>query len=144
MAQFVSTQTQTVAYGQNVLFNATPVCSKNCNIIHREGSGLVSLRGSNSCCNPARYHVVFNGNIAVTTGGTVGPISVAIAIDGEPLYSATATVTPAAVGDFFNVSCDAIVSVPCNCCQTIAVENVSDPAVGIDVANAGITIDRVC
>lgn len=143
MAEFTSAVTQTVAAGQNVLFTETPVCG-NCNIMHRQGSGVVSLRGSNNCCNPARYKVTFIGNIAVAEGGTVGPISVAIALSGEPLYSATATVTPAAIGDFFNVSAAAVISVPCNCCVTVAVENVSDPATPIDVSNANIIIERVC
>lgn len=143
MAEFVTSATATVAAGQNVLFTETSVCG-NCNIMHRTGSGIVSLRGSNSCCNTARYKVSFDGNIAVATGGTVGPISVAIALNGEPLYSATATVVPAAVGDFFSVSAQAIVSVPCNCCLTVAVENVSDPATPIDIANASLIVERVC
>ena len=48
----------------------------------------------------ARYKVVFGSNIAIPTGGAVGPISVAIAVEGEALGSATAIVTPAAVGEF--------------------------------------------
>lgn len=143
MAEFVTSATATVAAGQNVLFTETPVCG-NCNIMHRTGSGIVSLRGSNSCCNTARYKVSFDGNIAVATGGTVGPISVAIALNGEPLYSATATVVPAAIGDFFSASAQAVVSVPCNCCLTVAVENVSDPATPIDVSNASLIVERVC
>lgn len=143
MAEYVTSATQTVLAGQNVLFTETPVCG-NCNIMHRDGSGIVTLRGSNSCCNSARYKVTFGGNITVAEGGTVGPISVAIAISGEPLYSATATVVPAAIGDFFNVFVQAVVTVPCNCCLTVAVENVSDPATSIDVANASLVVERIC
>lgn len=144
MPEYVTSATQTVAAGQNVLFTETAVKSCNCNVMHREGSGIVTLRGSNSCCNTARYKVSFVGNIAVATGGTVGPISIAIALSGEPLYSATATVVPAAIGDFFNVSAQTIISVPCNCCLTAAVENVSDPATPIDVANASLIVERIC
>lgn len=143
MAEFVTSATQTVAAGQNVLFTETTVCG-NCNIMHRTGSGVVTLRGSNNCCNTARYKVTFGGNIAVATGGTAGPISVSIALNGEPLYSSTATVTPAAIGDFFNVFTAAIISVPCNCCLTVAVENSSDPETPIDVANANLIVERVC
>lgn len=143
MAEYTSSATQVVSSRQNVLFTETAVKSCNCNIMHREGSGIISLRGSNNCCNNARYKVTFGGNIAVATGGTVGPISVTIAISGEPLYSATATVTPAAIGDFFNVFAEALISIPCNCCQTIAVENVSNPATAIDVSNANIIVERV-
>lgn len=143
MAEYVSSAVQTVAAGQNVLFTETTVCG-NCNIMHRTGSGVVTLRGSNSCCNIAKYKVSFAANIAVADGGTAGPISVAIALNGEPLYSGTSTVTPAAIGDFFAVAPQTIVSVPCNCCVTIAVENVSDPATPIDVANASLIVERVC
>lgn len=143
MAEYTSTATQTVTIGQNVLFTERTSGNKNCNIMHREGSGIVTLRGSNSCCNPARYKVSFGGNIAVATGGTVGPISVAIALAGEPLYASTATVTPAAIGDFFNVYASAVITVPCNCCLTIAVENAS-AGTAIDVANANLVVERIC
>ena len=57
------------------------------------------------------------------------------------------TVTPAAVGDFFNVSRTTFIDVPCGCCVTIAVENVSLTAAGvaipIDVQNANLVIERV-
>jgi hypothetical protein len=39
--------TQTVAANQDVLFTATPI-DGNCSILHRDGSGLVSLRGITS------------------------------------------------------------------------------------------------
>lgn len=143
MAEFVTSATQTVAAAQNVLFTATAVCG-NCCIMHRTGSGVVTLRGSNNRCNTARYKVTFGGNIAVATGGTAGPVSVAIALNSEPLYSSTATVTPAAIGDFFNVFATAIISVPYDCCLTVAVENVSAPATPIDVSNANLVVERIC
>ena len=91
--------------------------------------------------------MTFGGNIAIAAGGTVAPISVAIAIDGEPLPSTTMTVTPAAVGDFFNVSRTVFIDVPCGCCVTIAVENTITTAAGvaipIDVIAASMTIERV-
>lgn len=142
MATFTTTATQTVANGQNVLFTEPISCSKNCSVVHRNGSGIYTLRGSNNC-NQAQYNVEFTGNIAIATGGTVEPISVAIALSGEPLYGATATVTPAAIGDFFNVTAQTTITVPCGCCENIAVENVS-ATTAIDVANATIRITRVC
>jgi hypothetical protein len=86
--------------------------------------------------------VSFNGNIAIATGGTVEPISIALTINGEELTNALATVTPAAIGDFFNVSVTTFVEIPCSCCVTVSVENVSDTT-AIDVANANIIFDRV-
>ena len=137
---------QTVQYGGNVLFTDAPVRCNRGYVVHRDGAGIITLRGVNCQCR-ARYKVTFGGNIAIAAGGTVAPISVTISIDGEPLPSTTMTVTPAAVGDFFNVSRTVFIDVPCGCCVTIAVENTSTTAAGaaipIDVSNANIVVERV-
>ena len=86
--------------------------------------------------------MTFNGNIAIAEGGTVEPISIALTINGEELGNALATVTPAAIGDFFNVSVTTFIEIPCGCCVTVSVENVSDTT-AIDVTNANIIFDRV-
>ena len=88
------------------------------------------------------YRVTFNGNIAIATGGTVEPISVSLTINGESLGNATATVTPAAIGNLFNVSVTTFIDIPCGCCVTVSVKNVSDTT-AIDVTNANIIFDRV-
>lgn len=139
MAEFVANTIQTVAAGQNVLFTDTPVCG-NCNILHREGSGIVTLRAPQN--RSARFLVGFSGNIAIAEDGTVEAISIAIAVDGEPLQSTNMIVTPAAVGDYFNVSSQVYISVPCGCCVTVAVENTSTQA--IDVQNSNLTVVRTC
>lgn len=135
---------QTVQYGGNVLFTDTAVGCNRGYVVHRQGAGIVTLRGIG--CQRARFKVTFGGNIAAE-GGTVAPISVAFAINGEPLPSTTMTVTPAAVGDFFNVSRTTFIDVPCGCCVTIAVENISSTdagvAIPVEVANANIVIERV-
>lgn len=141
MAQYTANAIQTVAIGQNILFTDEPVCG-NCLILHREDSGIVTLRSDRKSCF-TRFLVEFSGNIAVATGGTVGAISVAIAINGEPVQSTNRIVTPAAIGDYFNVSSQTYVDVPCGCCLTIAVENTS-AATAIDVQNANLTVSRVC
>lgn len=140
MAEFTNVALQTVADGQNVLFTETPVRCCRGNIQHREGSGVFRLRSPQQ--GVARYRVTFGGNIAVPTGETVGPISLALSVDGEPLASATATVTPAAVGEFNNVFTAVFVEAACGCCATVAVENVS--GIPIEVTNANIIIERVC
>ena len=95
---------QAVPAGQNVLFTDAPVKCGRGYVVHREGAGLVTLRGICNGCSPiARYRVLFVGNISVPTGGTAGAISVALALGGEALPTTTATATPAAVGDAFNV-----------------------------------------
>lgn len=137
MAEFTGNALQLVAVGQNVVFNETPVCSTKC-ITHREGSGIVRLRGLTNQCR-ARYLVSFSGNIEIPTGGTVGAISLAISVDGEPLQSTQMIVTPAAVLNFFNVSAQVYVDVPCGCCATVAVENTSTQAINVQNANLIVT-----
>lgn len=140
MAEYTAAALQTVAAGQNVQFTETPICGGNC-IVHREGSGIVTLRGiTNGQCK-ARYKVSFGANIAIPTGGTAGEISLAIAIEGEPLASATMIVTPAAVEDLWNVFAAVFVDVPHGCCVTAAVENTTDQA--ISVQNANLIVERV-
>lgn len=130
---------QNVATNQNVLFTETPVRGKPC-ISHREGSGLVSLSGNTQQCR-ALYYVTFSGNITVPDGGTAGPISISIALDGEALPSSQAIVTPAATGDFFNVFCPAYIAVPRGRSAIVSVENTSTQE--IVVANANIVVTRV-
>ena len=81
MAEFTNVAAQTVAANGNVAFSNTAVKGSNC-IQHREGSGIITLRGLTNQCK-ARFFVDFSGNIAIPTGGTVGAISLAIAISGS-------------------------------------------------------------
>lgn len=129
---------QTVQLGQNVFFTDTVTCG-NISISHRENSGLVTLRGvTNSQCR-ARFKVTFGGNVAIPTGGTVGPISLAIAIEGEAVPATTMIVTPAAVEQFFNVSASTFIDVPKGCCMTVSVKNTSTEAIEIQNANLIVT-----
>ena len=149
MAEFVQTQSpQNVAFGQNLLL-ADSIRCPNGYVIHRNGSGILTLRGITPNCF-ARYEVTFNGNIAVPEGGTAAAIAVALAIDGEPLQSSRAIVTPAAVEQYFNVTSTAIITVPKGCCYTVALENVN-AGVGaeivdeqtISVADGNLTVTRI-
>lgn len=140
-AEYSMTALQTVAVDENILFsNGSRACRKGF-IQHRDDSGIFFLKGATNGCR-AVYRVTFNGNIAIATGGTVEPISIALTINGEELGNALATVTPAAIGDFFNVSVTTFIEIPCGCCVTVSVENVSDTT-DIDVQNANIIFDRV-
>ena len=139
MAEFTASNIQTVAAGQNVPLTETAVSSKPC-IVHREGSGLVTLRGLTNQ-NRARFKVAFGGNIAIPTGGTVEAITAALSINGEALASATATVTPAAVENYFNIYVSAIVEVPRGCCLTVGMRNTSTQAVNF--ANSNLTVERM-
>ena len=130
---------QTVKQNENVLFTDT-VVKGNCSIVHREGSGLITLRGITNQCR-ARYRVSFGGNIAIPTGGTVEPISMAIAINGEPVASTTMISTPGEINSYNNVFSAIFLDVPKGCCYQISVENTSSQS--ILVQNANIIVERV-
>ena len=138
MAEYLAVSAQEVAVNENVIFTNTAVQGNNC-IKHREGSGIVTLRGITNQCR-ARYFVDFSANIAVPTGGTAGAISLAIAISGEPVLSSQMISAPAAVGQYNNVSSGIYVDVPAGCCANIAVKNTS--AQSINVANANLVVTR--
>lgn len=130
---------QTVATGQNVQFTDTVTCG-SCSIAHRDGSGLITIRGNTNQCR-ARYKITFGGNIAVPTGGTVEAISLAIAVDGEAVGPTTMIATPAAVENFWNVFSAVFLDVPRGCCMSVSVRNTS--AQPIEVQNANLIIERV-
>lgn len=149
MAEYVYNPIQVVQPNQNVLLNGSIPCNKGY-VYHREGSGILTLRGivNNPCGCFARYQVTFNANIAIPDDGTVTPIAIALAIDGEPILTSRAIFTPAAVDEYGNVTSTAIITVPKGCCFTIAVENVSEadgatPAQPINVQNANLTVSRI-
>lgn len=139
MAEFSNSNIVSVAAGQNLPLTETAVAGPAC-IVHREGAGIVTLRGLTNQCR-ARFKVSFGGNIAIPTGGTVGPVSVALSVSGEALNSATAIVTPAAVENYFNVFVAAFIEVPRGCCVTVALKNTSTQTVSI--ANSNLIVERV-
>lgn len=124
----------------NVLFNNVTIPG-NCSILYREGSGLVKLRGLATTQCRARFRVTFNGNVAIPTGGTVGPINVAISLDGEAIPESIMITTPAAVLEYQNISSTVLVDIPKNCCSSLAIKNIGDNA--ILVQNANLIVERV-
>lgn len=139
MAEFIAVPLQTVEADRNILFTNATICGNN-SIIHSNNSGLITVRGVTRQCR-ARFKVTFGANIAITEGGVVGPISVAIETNGEPIGSTVMTVTPAAIGDFFNVNRTIYIDIPVGCCTQISVGNISTQS--IDVENATLIVERV-
>lgn len=139
MAQFSSVFVQQVASGQNALLLDDTVKSRCVN--HRAGSGLVCLTNSGCDCKPARYRIFAKANIAIPTGGTVGPISLGLSLNGEVLQSSIATVTPAAVSDSFNVAFEEIVCAG-KCQVNVAITNPT--AQTIEVENLTLIVEREC
>lgn len=140
MAEYTNAATVTVAAGQNVPLTETAVANNKPCIVHRDGAGIVTLRGLTQQCR-ALFKVSFGANISIPTGGTVEAISAALAVNGEALNGATAIFVPAAVGNAGNVYVAAFIEVPRGCCLTIAAENTSTQA--ISVANANLIVERV-
>lgn len=159
MAEYTYNPIQTVQPNQQVLLNTTIGCNKGY-VLHREGSGIVTLRGIVNCPNScfARYQVTFNGNIALPEGTTtILPISIAVAIDGEPILTSKAIYSPTAASvegsdiNYGNVTSTAFVTVPKGCCFNVSVENVSAipttpagaNAPAINVQNANLVVTRI-
>lgn len=131
---------QTVVSGDNVLFSETPVLG-NCSIIHREGSGLVTLRGLTHQCR-ARFKVSFNGNIS-QTAGTLAPLTAAIALNGEAISSTVMSAVPAALNDIWNIASSVYIDVPAGCCATVSVKNTSAAASTVAFVNSNLIVERV-
>jgi hypothetical protein len=139
MAEYTTNASQTVAANQDVLFSNEPI-SGSCSILHRSGSGLVTLRGITRQ-NRARFKITFNGNIAIPSTGTGGAISLAIAENGEALDSTTMISTTSTVAQYNNVSSSVFIDVPAGCCSQITVKNISTQP--ISVQNANLLVERV-
>lgn len=142
---------QTVEAGQPVIFNDSP-CPCREGLVFKK-SGGVFLLASNAPADAAcpcrcgcrriwqtNYEVEVHLNVEIPEDGTVGEITVAIAVDGVIDPASLMRYTPAAVEVAGNVGTSIIVSVPSICgCDSIAVVNAgTDP---ITVLNASLVFD---
>lgn len=150
-AEYLANAVQEVSLNAPIIFSASIPCNRGY-VYHEDETGIFILRGivRNQCACFATYQVTFNGNIAIPEGGTVTPIAVAITVNGEPRLTSRAIFTPAAVGDYGNVTSTAIIKVPKGCCFSLSVEAVpatADPTVTpapvIEVQNANLVINRI-
>lgn len=137
---------QTVAVDENILFLNGDRCCKRGYIIHNNTSGVFRLKGICKNCAPrAIYKVNFHANVAVapaSDGGVLEPISIALVQNGETMQNTVSTVTPAAIGNQWVVNFETFIELPCGCCDTISVKNISDTT-AITVANANILFERI-
>lgn len=148
-AEYLANAVQSVNLNSPVISSASIPCTRGY-VYHEDETGIFILRGMTNGQCFATYQVTFNGNIAIPEGGTVTPIAIAITVNGEPRPTSRAIFTPAAVGDYGNVTSTAIIKVPRGCCFSLAVEAVpatADPTVtpapSIDVQNANFVINRI-
>ena len=152
MAEYLANAVQRVALNEPIIFSASIPCNRGY-VYHEDETGIFILRGITSGQCFATFQIVFNGNVAVPTGGAIpdGGVAVAITVNGEPRPTSRAIFVPAAVGDNCgNVTSTAIIKVPKGCCFSVSVDAVpasSDPAVTpapqIAVQNANLVINRI-
>lgn len=148
MAEYLKNDVQLIPLNQPAIFSSSIPCNRGF-VYHEDETGIFILKGATPNCF-ARYQVVFNGNIAIPTGGAVTPIALALAVNGEPRLTSRAIFVPAAVDTYGNVTSTAIITVPRDCCFTLSVRYVAadeDPATTptpvIELQNANLTISRI-
>ena len=144
--EYSNLTTQTVAVNDNIAFFNGDRCCKKGVVIHNDNSGIFRIKGfTKNGANRAIFSVSFNSNVAISAaadGGVVEPVSFALVQNGEVLRNTISTVTPVAIGDQWHIHFDALLEIPCGCCDTISVRNISENT-SVDVANANIIIDRI-
>ena len=129
MAEYNAIPLQTVAAGENVIFDGSS-CSGS--VVHRDDSGIFTLKG-----NTGKWRVSFFGNLGGATADVAA--SLAIAINGEPALATQMIVTPSVANALNNVGAAVTVCTPC--CVTIAVRNTS--LTPETVQNANIIFERL-
>lgn len=137
--EFIYNDVQLVEAGGNVLFFDSIPC-KSGQVIHRDGAGVITLKGKTNQCY-AQYQVTFTGNVALPTDGTVGELSLALALEGEALQPTRARFYAYSADVYGNVTSTAIIKVPRCCCFSLSVQNTS--GVPVNVQNANLTISRI-
>ena len=146
MAEYSYPLTQTVAVNENIVFLNGDRCCKKGFIVHNDSSGVFRLKGiCKNCATRAIYKVNFHANVAVAPadeGGVLEPIVIALSQNGETARNAVSVVTPAAIGDQWVINFETLIELPCGCCDTISVRNISETT-AIEVENANILFERI-
>ena len=146
MAEYSYPLTQTVAVDENILFLNGDRCCKRGYIIHNNTSGVFRLKGICKNCSPrAVYKVNFHANVAIAPaadGGVVEPVTLALVQNGEVQQNTVSTITPVAIGDLWVINFETLIELPCGCCDTIAVRNISDTT-SITAQNSNILFERI-
>ena len=137
---------QIVAVDENILFLNGDRCCKKGYILHNDTSGVFRLKGiCKNCACRAIYKVNFHANVAIAPadeGGVLEPIVIALSQNGETARNTVSVVTPAAIGDQWVVNFETLIELPCGCCDTISVRNISETT-AIEVENANILFERI-
>ena len=145
-AEYSYPLTQNVAVDENIVFLNGDRCCRKGFIVHSDASGVFRLKGICKNCAPrAIYKVNFHANVAVAPaadGGVLEPVTLALVQNGETARNTVSVVTPAAIGDQWVINFETLVELPCGCCDTISVQNISETT-AIEVENANILFERI-
>ena len=146
-AEYRTSADQTIPAGGSAVFDLAPVPCRRGLVYHPDGDpqfrlaspALMGVQRGCCCRMPmANYGVAFHGNLAVPEGGTVGQLSLQLALDGAPNPGSLMLADPTAAEIFSNVGADIVVSVPWICrCSTVALVNTGTDPVTL---RAGATI----
>ena len=133
MAEFIASA-QTLAAGDVVAFNGS---TKRCaNVVHRDGSGTFTLRGSKNCCNPAKY--IVHVHAVITAAAATTTYQLQLNVGGEPIKSSLISVVSAASGNVLTGNA-AIMVDSCFCCEKLTLRAVT----AVPLTSADIIIERV-
>ena len=145
-AEYSYPLTQNVAVDENIVFLNGDRCCRKGFIVHSDASGVFRLKGiCKNCATRAIYKVNFHANVAVAPaadGGVLEPIVIALSQNGETARNTVSVVTPAAIGDQWVINFETLIELPCGCCDTISVRNIS-ASTSIEVENANILFERI-
>ena len=118
MAKYITSTDQNVALNGAIPFDVVSIpCNRGC--VVPIAVGVVTLSG-NTANRFARYEVTVQANVAISTGGAVTPIALAITLNGVPLADSVAIVTPTAVEDVWHINTSTTVTVPSGCCVSVS------------------------
>ena len=145
-AEYSYPLTQNVAVDSNIVFLNGDRCCKKGFIVHNDASGVFRLKGiCKNCATRAIYKVNFHANVAVAPaadGGVLEPVTLALVQNGEVQLNTVSTVTPAAIGDQWVINFETLIELPCGCCDTISVRNISE-STSITAQNSNILFERI-
>jgi len=118
VAKYITSTDQNVALNGAIPFDVVSIpCNRGC--VVPIAVGVVTLSG-NTANRFARYEVTVQANVAISTGGAVTPIALAITLNGVPLADSVAIVTPTAVEDVWHINTSTTVTVPSGCCVSVS------------------------
>ncbi len=139
-----------VALNNTIPFNSVSIPCNTGNVVPLS-VGILNLRGGTTN-RFARYRVRTQANLQIPTGGAVTPIALGIAVNGAVAPESVAIVTPVAVGQYWHINTEAVVTVPNGCCVTVSaayVDGTADdaavtPTPSVTVRrNASINVERI-